>query len=89
MVIGMATTQKVTVTLPVTAVEAIRELVAAGKSDSVSGFVQHAVEVSLDDVVGWGALLAQALQDTGGEMTSEERAWADQVLGHPGSDSAA
>jgi len=81
MVIGMASTQKVTVTLPVRSVEAIRSLVAAGKADSVSGFVQHAVDVSLDDVAGWGAMLAQALADTGGAMTPEERDWADEVLG--------
>lgn len=88
MVAGMANTQKVTVTLPVEAVEAIRRLVAQGKATSVSGFVQHAVQVSLDDVAGWGAMLAEALRETGGEMTSEERSWADQVLGR-GSGSAA
>lgn len=80
MVSGMAKTQKVTVTLPVEAVEAIRGLVATGKADSVSGFVQHAVRVSLDDVAGWGAMLAQALDETGGPMTPEERGWADKVL---------
>jgi Arc/MetJ-type ribon-helix-helix transcriptional regulator len=76
---------KVTVTLPVDSVEAIRRLVADGKADSVSGFVQHAVHVSLDDVAGWGALLGQALADTGGAMTDQERQWADQVLGGSGS----
>ena len=81
MVIGMATTQKVTVTLPVESVHAIRELVAEGKADSVSGFVQHAVEVSLDDIAGWGVVLAQALEETGGPLTTEERVWAGRVLG--------
>lgn len=85
MVTGMAATQKVTVTLPTEAIEAIRALVTQGKAASVSGFVQHAVQVSLDDVAGWGAMLAAALRDTGGEMTPEERAWADEVLGHGGS----
>lgn len=77
----MATTKKVTVTLPVDAVEAIRALVAAGKADSVSGFVQHAVRVALDDIAGWGAMLAQALEETGGDLTPDERAWASGVLG--------
>ena len=81
MVIGMASTQKVTVTLPVRSVEAIRSLVASGKAESMSGFVQHAVQVSLDDVAGWGAMLAQALAETGGAMTPQERQWADEVLG--------
>lgn len=89
MVLGMASTMKVTVTLPVESVEAIRRLVADGKAASVSGFVQHAVGVSLDDVAGWGALLGQALADTGGAMTDQERQWADQVLGQTGSSGTA
>lgn len=89
MVIGMAKTQKVTITLSTQSVEAIQALVAQGKSDSVSGFVQHAVHVSLDDIAGWGAMLAEALRETGGEITPAERAWADQVLGRSGRHSAA
>jgi Arc/MetJ-type ribon-helix-helix transcriptional regulator len=81
MVFSMATMQKVTVTLPRDAVETIRSIVESGKADSVSGFVQHAVQVSLDDISGWGAMLAQALDETGGDLTSEERAWASDVLG--------
>jgi len=77
----MAGMRKVTVTLPETAVEAIRDLVAAGKADSVSGFVQHAVQVSLDDIAGWGAMLSQALQETGGALTDTERTWASKALG--------
>lgn len=63
------------------AVKAIRHMVATDQADSVSGFVQHAVRVSLDDVTGWGAMLAEALAETGGDMTPSERAWADEVLG--------
>lgn len=85
MVSGMVTTQKVTVTLPIQQVEAIRDLVAKGEANSVSGFVQHAVQVSLDDVVGWGTMLAHALRETGGEITPQERAWADEAMAHPGS----
>lgn len=80
MVIGMAT-KKVTVTLDEEQVERIRRVVAAGKATSVSGFVQHAVAVSLDDVAGWGALLAEALARTGGDLTDDERSWADRILG--------
>ena len=50
-----------------------------------------AVSVSLDDVAGWGAMLADALRDSGGELSREERSWADKVLGvtnHPGSSAA-
>lgn len=79
MVIGMAT-RKVTVTLEESQLQRIRRLVDTGQAGSVSGFVQHAVGVSLDDVAGWGAMLAEALHHTGGPLTAEERAWADEVL---------
>jgi Arc/MetJ-type ribon-helix-helix transcriptional regulator len=75
----MATT-KVTITLEDEQLAAIRKLVAAGKLESVSGFVKHAVGVSLADLAGWGALLATALTETGGPLSTEERAWADSVL---------
>ncbi|HUZ09436.1 MAG TPA: hypothetical protein VMU76_04640 [Acidimicrobiales bacterium] len=74
-------TRKVTITIDELQLERVRELVEAGRASSVSGFVQHAVGVALDDVAGWGALLAQALQETGGELTREEKAWADDLLG--------
>ena len=83
MVIGMAT-KKVTITLDEEQLARIRVVVDEGKASSVSGFVQHAVGVALDDVAGWGALLARALSDTGGELTEDERGWADQVLGTSG-----
>ena len=80
MVIGMAT-KKITVTLDEEQVERIRRVVAAGKAASVSGFVQHAVAISLDDVAGWGALLAEAMGRTGGDLTDDERSFADRILG--------
>ena len=46
--------------------------------------MQHAVAVALDDVAGWGAMLADALRDTGGELSGQERRWADEVLGTKG-----
>lgn len=80
MVIGMAS-RKVTITLDEADLARIRALVSAGTAASVSGFVQHAVSVSLDDIAGWGALLAEALRETGGPLTDDERAWADGLLG--------
>ena len=79
MVCGMATT-KVTITLEDEQLAAIREFVASGKTESVSGFVKHAVTVSLADVAGWGAMLGLALERTGGPLSAKERAWADSVL---------
>lgn len=80
MVFGMVM-KKITVTLDEDELARIRGLVESGKAPSVSGFVQHAVRVSLDDVAGWGAVLAQALAQTGGDLTADERAWADRILG--------
>ena len=88
MVDGMAT-KKVTVTLDEIQLDRIRALVEAGSASSVSGFVQHAVEVALDDVAGWGALLAEALRRSGGALSEEERAWADGILGGSSSASSA
>ena len=80
MVSGMAT-KKVTITLDEVQLDQIRSLVEAGTAPSVSGFIQHAVAVALDDVAGWGAMLAEALRQTGGALSDSERAWADDVLG--------
>jgi Arc/MetJ-type ribon-helix-helix transcriptional regulator len=82
MVSGMAT-RKVTITLDEEQLQRVRDLVGSRQASSVSGFVQHAVGVALEDVAGWGALLAQALGDSGGPVSSRERAWADGVLGTP------
>jgi len=82
MVVGMAT-KKVTVTIPVEQLDEIRGLVDAGQASSVSGFVQHAVSVALDDVSGWAAMLEDALEQSGGPLTDDERAWADSVLQDP------
>jgi Arc/MetJ-type ribon-helix-helix transcriptional regulator len=83
--------KKVTITLDEEQLGRIRALVEAGTAPSVSGFVQHAVGVALDDVAGWGALLAEALRETGGALSGGERAWADEMLGteKPGDEPAA
>lgn len=79
MVIGMATT-KLTITLDDAQLEDVRRLVAAGQASSVSGFVKHAVGVALHDAAGWQDALKGALEQTGGPLTNQERAWADGLL---------
>jgi Arc/MetJ-type ribon-helix-helix transcriptional regulator len=79
MVVDMAT-QKITVTLDDDQVKEIRALVAAGQAANVSAFVQHAVGVALHDAAGWKEMLEEALQQTGGPLTKDERAWADALL---------
>jgi len=73
-------TVKVTVTLGQNELAQIRALVDEGRVGSISGFVQHAVRQSLTDVAGWAGTLAEALEGTGGPLTPEEIAWADDVL---------
>jgi Arc/MetJ-type ribon-helix-helix transcriptional regulator len=80
MVTGMAS-KKVTITLDEEQVSQIRVLVTAGRAPSVSGFVQHAVDVALDDIAGWGAMLARALEESGGPISADESAWAGAALG--------
>lgn len=73
-------TVKITITLDETQVEEMRALVAAGQAASISAFVKHAVRVALHDAAGWREMLADALRQTGGPLTEEERAWADSLL---------
>lgn len=79
MATGMAT-KKVTITLEEHQLASVQELVAKGQAESVSGFIKHAVSVSLADVAGWGVMLGRALEETGGPLSAKERAWADSVL---------
>jgi Arc/MetJ-type ribon-helix-helix transcriptional regulator len=79
MVIGMASV-KITVTVPEQQLQAMRDLVAQGQAASVSGFVQHAIDLALNDAAGWRRTLDEALAGSGGPLSAEERAWADEVL---------
>lgn len=80
MVIGMAR-RKVTVTVGEEQLAEMRRLVAEGRAGSVSGFVQRAIDLALDDLAGWEQTLGEALAATGGAVRADERRWADEVLG--------
>ena len=82
MAISMATL-KITITLEEEQVEEVRAIVEAGKAESVSAFVKHAVKIALQDSAGWKQMLDEALEQTGGPLTDKERAWVDSVLGPP------
>lgn len=79
MVVSMATT-KITITLPDSQLAEVRKRVAARKSASVSGFVQQAVQKSLDEAAEFREMLEKSLMETGGPLTAKERAWARKVL---------
>ena len=75
----MATTEFI-VTLPDSQIEEIRKRVAAKESASISGFVQRAVQKSLQNEVEFQAMLDQSLMETGGPVTPKERAWARKLI---------
>ena len=77
--IGMATV-KITITLPDSQIEEIRKRVAVRESASVSGFVQQAVQRSLQNTAEFSAMVDQGLGQTGGPLTAKERAWAKKML---------
>lgn len=79
MVDGMATA-KITITLPNRQLEEIRKRVAAQESTSVSGFIQQAVQKSLENAAEFRVLVDEALKATGGPLTAKERAWARRML---------
>ncbi len=79
-VFGMATTTKITITLPDAQLDEIRAIVATGGSPSISAFVKHAVGIAISDAAGWREMLTDALRQTGGQLTKGERAWADKIL---------
>jgi Arc/MetJ-type ribon-helix-helix transcriptional regulator len=75
----MATT-KITITLPDRQIEEIRKRVAVHESASVSGFVQRAVQRTLQNTSEFSAMIDQGLLETGGPLTPKERAWAKKML---------
>jgi Arc/MetJ-type ribon-helix-helix transcriptional regulator len=79
MVDGMATT-KITITLPDRQLEEIRKRVTAEDSPSVSGFIQQAVQKSLENGAAFRAMVEEALKETGGPLKPKERAWARKML---------
>jgi Arc/MetJ-type ribon-helix-helix transcriptional regulator len=75
----MATT-KITVTVPDRQLTEIKKRVAAREAASVSGFVQRAVQKSLENEAEFRAMIDEGLAATGGPLTARERAWARKVL---------
>ena len=75
----MAST-RITVRLPEDDLLLIRALVGTGEAPSVADFIRNAIGASLDDSAGWQRMLDEALAETGGPLTAEERAWADVAL---------
>jgi len=79
MVNGMATT-KITITLPNRQLEEIRQRVAAQESPTISGFIQQAVQKSLENAAAFRTMIDDGLDATGGPPKPKERAWARRML---------
>lgn len=75
----MATT-KITITVPDQQLEEIRERITAQEAASISGFIQQAVQKSLENAAEFRAMVNEALKETGGPLTPKERAWARKML---------
>jgi len=54
--------------------------VAAHDSPSVSGFIQRAVQKSLENAAEFRAIVKESLKQTGGPLKPKERAWARKML---------
>ena len=70
---------KIAVSLPTELVDGARAAVRAGRATSVSAYVAEALE-QYANTGDLASLVDEMLAATGGPMTDEERAWADQVL---------
>jgi Arc/MetJ-type ribon-helix-helix transcriptional regulator len=79
MVNGMATT-KITITVPNSQLAEIKKRVTAREASSISGFVQQAVQKSLEIEAEFRAMIDEGLAATGGPLSAKERAWARKML---------
>jgi hypothetical protein len=79
MVNRMVTT-KITITLPDGQLEEIRKRVAEQDSPTISGFIQQAVQKSLENAAEFRAMVKDSLDETGGPLKAKERAWARRML---------
>ncbi len=73
-------TRKITITLPDRQIEEIRERVAAQESPTISGFIQQAVQRSLENTAAFRAMIEEGLSETGGPPKAKEREWARRML---------
>jgi Arc/MetJ-type ribon-helix-helix transcriptional regulator len=79
MVAGIAT-MKVTITLSERQLQEVRRRLAADECASISGFIQDAVQKSLDNAAEFRGMVEQGLKESGGPLTSKERQWARRML---------
>lgn len=74
------TRTKIAVSLQTELVDQAKRAVAEGRADSVSAYVAEAIKEKRTNE-DLAALLVEMLAETGGPLTAEEQAAADQALG--------
>jgi antitoxin ParD1/3/4 len=74
------TRTKIAVSLQTELVDQAKRAVAEGRADSVSAYVAEAIEEKRTNE-DLAALLVEMLAETGGPLTAQEQAAADQALG--------
>jgi Arc/MetJ-type ribon-helix-helix transcriptional regulator len=79
MVVGMAATTKITVTMPNELLAEIRSRVSVKATPSISGFIQQAVKKSLENEAALRAFIEDSLASSGGPLTAQEKAWAKRM----------
>ena len=71
---------RLAVTVDSDTVDQVKAMVAQGGASSVSAYVEHSVRCQLAADADFDVLLATMLNETGGPLTSDERAAARRVL---------
>lgn len=76
---GMRTTKRITITVPTDLVAKVKEEVEAGFAPSVSAWITDAMWAKAPGR-DFDEVLDEWLEESGGPMTEEEEAWADEIL---------
>jgi hypothetical protein len=74
--------KKITISVDPEVLGLVQAAVADGAATSVSAFFEQSALSDLDAEAAFDRLLDEALERSGGPMTSEEEAMVDRELGH-------
>lgn len=73
-------TQKVTITIDQELLDHVRRLVKDGEASSLSAYIRDAIRKTIENEAAYRRMLDDMLAETGGPLTDEERAWAEEFL---------
>jgi hypothetical protein len=81
MITGMTPKAKIAISIRQDLLDEIQGSVERGTSPSVSAYIEKAIESRLRYKAEFLQMMDDALEETGGPATAEERAWAERALG--------